>query len=104
MPRRVATREVPAVGKIIFTSGAKFEWLERVSASASIEALPFEDHSFDVTTGFNSFQYATDAVHALAEARRVSRLRARATAPTPSTTSFASLSRACNVSALWSQC
>ena len=38
-----------------------------------IEALPFADNSFDVTTGFNAFQYASDAVHALAEARRVTK-------------------------------
>lgn len=36
-----------------------------------IEELPFEDSTFDVVTGFNSFQYAADPVHALAEARRV---------------------------------
>jgi SAM-dependent methyltransferase len=38
-----------------------------------LEALPYDDDSFDVVTGFNSFQYAADPVHALLEARRVGR-------------------------------
>lgn len=38
-----------------------------------LEALPFEDNSFDVVTGFNSFQYAGDATQALREAGRVTR-------------------------------
>ena len=38
-----------------------------------IEALPFGDRAFDVTTGFNSFQYAADPVHALSEAKRVTK-------------------------------
>ena len=38
-----------------------------------MEDLPYDDRSFDVVTGFNSFQYAADPVHALQEARRVSR-------------------------------
>ena len=38
-----------------------------------LEELPFDDDAFDVVTGFNSFQYATDPVTALQEARRVTR-------------------------------
>jgi hypothetical protein len=37
-----------------------------------IEALPWPDGSFDVATGFSSFQFADDKVRALTEARRVS--------------------------------
>jgi SAM-dependent methyltransferase len=36
-----------------------------------IEALPYDDATFDVVTGFNSFQYAARPAVALAEARRV---------------------------------
>ena len=38
-----------------------------------MEALPYEDDSFDLVTGFNSFFFATDFVAALREARRVAR-------------------------------
>jgi ubiquinone/menaquinone biosynthesis C-methylase UbiE len=38
---------------------------------AELEELPIADGNFDVVSGFNSFQYAADRVHALAEARRV---------------------------------
>ena len=40
---------------------------------AEMEDLPYADHSFDLVTGFNSFQYAGDPIHALAQARRVTR-------------------------------
>jgi SAM-dependent methyltransferase len=36
-----------------------------------LEELPFNDHSFDVVTGFNAFQYAGNPAAALAAARRV---------------------------------
>lgn len=38
-----------------------------------LEALPFDADSFDVVTGFNSFQFATDMTSALREATRVVR-------------------------------
>jgi SAM-dependent methyltransferase len=38
-----------------------------------LEALPFADQSFDVVTGFNSFQYAGNPTAALREARRVAK-------------------------------
>jgi SAM-dependent methyltransferase len=38
-----------------------------------VQFLPFEDESFDVVTGYNSFQYAADPHAALLEARRVLR-------------------------------
>jgi SAM-dependent methyltransferase len=50
---------------------------ERVPAGefrvGELEALPYDDDSFDVVTGFCSFQYAADPVNALREARRVTR-------------------------------
>lgn len=38
-----------------------------------IEALPWENDSFDLVTGFSAFQFADDKVRALEEARRASR-------------------------------
>jgi SAM-dependent methyltransferase len=38
-----------------------------------IEALPWEEDSFDLVTGFSAFQFADDKVRALGEAGRVSR-------------------------------
>ena len=48
------------------TPNGKFE-------RGDLESLPFADKSFDVTTGFNSFQYAGNPVVALTEARRVTK-------------------------------
>lgn len=42
-------------------------------AQGDLEELPFEDNSFDIVTGFNSFQFATDPVAALRHARRVTK-------------------------------
>lgn len=39
----------------------------------ALETLPYPDATFDVVTGFNSFQYAADPVAALAQARRVTK-------------------------------
>lgn len=36
-----------------------------------LEALPFAENSFDLVTGFNSFQYAGNFTNALSEAKRV---------------------------------
>lgn len=41
--------------------------------AGDIEALPWEEDSFDVVTGFSAFQFADDKARALSEARRVSR-------------------------------
>src|SRR5258708_6258267 len=54
---------------------------ERVPAAdfrrGELEALPFEANTFDVITGFNSFQFAARPSVALQEARRVARPGAR---------------------------
>ncbi|MCF8029452.1 MAG: class I SAM-dependent methyltransferase [Desulfohalobiaceae bacterium] len=38
-----------------------------------MQELPFPDRCFDLVTGFNAFQYAAEAEHALREAARVTR-------------------------------
>ncbi len=40
---------------------------------ADLEELPFPDKTFDVVTGFNSFQYAANPNAALAQAKRVAK-------------------------------
>jgi SAM-dependent methyltransferase len=47
-----------------------------------IEALPWEEDSFDVVTGFSAFQFADDRVRALGEAARVSRDTVAVVVPT----------------------
>lgn len=42
-------------------------------AQGDLEELQFEDNTFDVVTGFNSFQFAADPIAALSQARRVSK-------------------------------
>lgn len=42
-------------------------------ALGDLEELPFEDNTFDIVTGFNSFQFAADPVAALSQARRVAK-------------------------------
>lgn len=47
-----------------------------------MEDLPYPDKSFDVVTGFNSFQYAADPSNALQQARRVARVESLVVAAT----------------------
>ena len=47
------------------------------SASGDLQFLPYEDDSFDVVTGFNTFFFAADMTAALREAGRVARPGAR---------------------------
>lgn len=41
--------------------------------TGEMEELPYDDHAFDLVTGFSSFQFAANPVNALREASRVSR-------------------------------
>jgi SAM-dependent methyltransferase len=47
-----------------------------------LESLPWPDGSFDVVTGFSSFQFADEKVRALGEARRVARRHVAVVIPT----------------------
>jgi SAM-dependent methyltransferase len=44
-----------------------------VFVNGDLQSLPYADGTFDVVTGFNSFQFAAEPAAALAEARRVVR-------------------------------
>lgn len=48
-----------------------------------MEALPWDDDSFDLVTGFSSFQFAANPVGALREARRVAKPGRRVVAAVP---------------------
>jgi len=54
-----------------FVSIARERLPDRDIRVGELEDLPWADASFDVVTGFNSFQYAANPVAALREARRV---------------------------------
>src|SRR5664279_1747813 len=41
--------------------------------TGDMEELPFADSSFDLVSGFNSFQFAADPVNALNQAKRVAK-------------------------------
>ncbi len=78
----LVAREMGATVSALDASAALLEIAKSRCPSADvrvgeIEELPFGDQTFDVTTGFNSFQYAADSVHALAEARRVTKPEGR---------------------------
>jgi ubiquinone/menaquinone biosynthesis C-methylase UbiE len=73
----LATQRGAAVAGID-ASGELAEIAARRAPGADIrvgdfEALPWPDKTFDVVTGFSTFQFADDHVAALGEARRVSR-------------------------------
>jgi SAM-dependent methyltransferase len=60
-----ATPEMLAIARERVPSG--------VFQQGDMESLPYPDDTFDVVTGFNSFQYATKPINAIAEAGRVCR-------------------------------
>ncbi len=72
---------------------------ERVPAGdfhvGDIEELPFADNTFDVVTGFNSFQFAGDIVNAFGEAKRVAKKGA------PVIVSYWGSPEACDASAVF---
>ncbi len=67
-------REIDVTG-LDATAELIAEAKKRISAAdffiGEMEELPFEENTFDVVCGFNSFQYASNIKNALVEAKRV---------------------------------
>lgn len=73
----LAAERGAVVAGIDITEGLLAVARERLPAAdlrvADMESLPFENESFDVVLGVNSFQFGGDPIRALAEAARVCR-------------------------------
>jgi SAM-dependent methyltransferase len=65
---------IDASGELLAIAGERVP--EADLRTGEMEALPYDDGSFDLVTGFNAFFFATDMVAALREAGRVARPRA----------------------------
>jgi SAM-dependent methyltransferase len=72
---RLAADRGAAVSGLDASEGLLAHTRQRVPGApvvlGDLERLPFDDDSFDVATGFNSFQFAAQPVVALVEAKRV---------------------------------
>jgi SAM-dependent methyltransferase len=73
--RGLAVTGVDATPELLALAVGRVPGLD--TRECDLEALPFEDRSFDLVTGFNAFQYAAHPPAAIAEARRVARPKAR---------------------------
>ena len=69
--RQVAPAYEAALDGLLAHARARVPGAEIIQGE--LEQLPYDDASFDVVTGFNSFQYAARPEVALAEARRAVR-------------------------------
>jgi SAM-dependent methyltransferase len=73
----LATRRGATVAGIDAAEGMLAIARERTPAgdfrAGEMEELPFADASFDLVSGFNSFQFAADPVNALRQAKRVAK-------------------------------